>query len=143
MIGGKGKNPDLFTNLKQQSDKISNIHIKGFMSNNEIVNYYKKAIMLINTSKVEGFPNVFLEAWINSIPIISLNVDPDGIISKHNLGYISKNFDKMIFDIKNLLENKKLREEMGKNGRKYIEDNHDMKKIVDRYENVIKELIQN
>ena len=142
MIGGEGKNPELFNNIKNEANKISNLQIIGFVPHNEVVNYYKKAVLLINTSKVEGFPNVFLEAWINSIPIISLNVDPDGIITKFKLGYHSKQFDNMIENIKVLMENRSLREEMGNNGRKYIENYHNIKNVVNKYENVINNLLK-
>ena len=142
MVGGEGKNPELFNNIKNEANNISNLQIIGFVPHNEVVNYYKKAVLLINTSKVEGFPNVFLEAWINSIPIISLNVDPDGIITKFKLGYHSKQFDNMIENIKVLMENRSLREEMGNNGRKYIENYHNIKNVVNKYENVINNLLK-
>ena len=121
MIGGKSESPELFQEIKNATDKISNLEFRGFVPHNEIFDCYKKAILLVNTSKIEGFPNVFLEAWIHSIPVISLNVDPDGVISKYKLGYHSKNFEKMIEDIRTLIKDKTLRHKMGVNGRRYIE----------------------
>lgn len=134
MIGGKGENLELFETIKKSSYKIPNVEFKGFVSRNEIFDYYKKASLLINTSKTEGFPNVFLEAWIHHIPIISLNIDPDEIISKYKLGYHSKSFEKMMEDIRRLVQDETLRKKMGNNGRKYVEENHDIKKMADQYE---------
>ena len=142
MIGGKSESTELFRETNNAVNKIQNLDFMGFVPHNKIFDYYKKAILLINTSKTEGFPNVFLEAWVHSIPVISLNVDPDGIITKFKLGYHSKHFDKMLENIKVLMENKILREEMGNNGRKYIENYHDIKNVVNKYENVINNLLK-
>lgn len=37
---------------------------------------------------MEGFPNVFIEAWACGIPVLSLYVDPGSIIERENLGVI-------------------------------------------------------
>ena len=120
----------LFRKIENAASKIQNLKYMDFVSRNKIFDYYKKAILLVNTSKTEGFPNTFLEAWAYSVPIISLNVDPDGVISKYGLGYHSETFNRMINDIKNLLVNKESREKMGKNGRKYVETYHDVGSII-------------
>jgi glycosyltransferase involved in cell wall biosynthesis len=139
---GRIEDLELYEKIKKTLMNIPNLEFKGFIPHNKIFNIYKKTILLINTSKTEGFPNIFLEAWSYSIPVISLNIDPDGIISKYKLGYCSKNFDQMLENIKTLLEDKELLRIMGENGRKYVEENHDIKKIVDQYENLIKNLVK-
>lgn len=80
MIGGGGGNSELFKDIQNASKKIQNLNFLGFVPYNKISDYYKKAIFLVNTSKTEGFPNVFLEAWMHSRPVVSLNVNPGGII---------------------------------------------------------------
>jgi glycosyltransferase involved in cell wall biosynthesis len=143
MIGGEGESSELFEKIKNAAKNIQNVEFKDFVPPQEIYTYYQKAILLISTSRIEGFPNIFLEAWSCSIPVVSLNVDPDGIISKYRLGYHSKTFDHMLDNIKKLLKDKELLETMGKNGRKYVEENHDIRKIVDQYENLIENLVKN
>jgi glycosyltransferase involved in cell wall biosynthesis len=44
---------------------------------------------LISTSPMEGFPNVFIEAWACGIPVYSLKVDPGSVIEKEGLGIIA------------------------------------------------------
>jgi len=140
MIGGVAEDLELFNKIKNAAEKIANVKFVGFVPHKNIYSYYQKAILLINTSKTEGFPNIFLEAWSFSVPIVSLNIDPDGIISKYKLGFYSKNFDQMLDDIKTLLNNKKLLETLGENGRKYVEREHDIKKIITYFIKILKEL---
>ncbi len=143
IIGGKGENSEYFKKIKNTAEKIKNINFKGFVSPQEIYYYYQKAILLINTSKTEGFPNIFLEAWLHFIPVVSLNVDPDEIISRYKLGFHSKTFEQMLINIETLLKDKELLEMMGKNGRKYVEENHDIRKAADQYEILIQDMIKN
>jgi glycosyltransferase involved in cell wall biosynthesis len=143
MIGGGIESSEFFKKIKNAAKNIQNVEFKGFVSPQEIYKYYQKAILLINTSRIEGFPNIFLEAWSFSVPVVSLNVNPDGIISKYKLGFHSKTFEQMLEDIKTLLKNKELLEMMGKNGKKYVEENHNIMKIADQYEILIENLLKN
>ena len=50
-----------------------------------------------NTSKTEGgSPVTFIQAWMNSVPVISLNHNPDKILSKHKIGLHSQTFEQMV-----------------------------------------------
>jgi glycosyltransferase involved in cell wall biosynthesis len=42
--------------------------------------------VFINTSGAEGFPNTFIQSWLNETPVLSLHVDPDSLLTKHELG---------------------------------------------------------
>jgi glycosyltransferase involved in cell wall biosynthesis len=83
----------IFEELK----KCSNVVIKGWQKHDETLKLIAKAKAMINTSYYEGFPNIYLEAWALGIPVISLNVNPDDIINKYNLGiYCNGNFNQMV-----------------------------------------------
>lgn len=138
MIGGRDDvHPEFYDVIKLKAQKIPNLEFIGFVPYDKMHQYYRESSLLVNTSIKEGFPNTFLEAWINNIPIVSLNADPDEIICKNQLGYHSKTFEQMINDIDALLKNNTLRNEMGKNARKYVEENHDINKIVDQFERLL------
>lgn len=41
---------------------------------------FRDAAGLVNTSLVEGFPNVFLQAGVHGVPVMSLQADPDDLL---------------------------------------------------------------
>lgn len=139
MIGGDYiKERDVFENIKKDAKKIPNLEVLGFIPHHKIQKYYEEALLIVNTSKIEGFPNTFLEAWINGIPVVSLNADPDEIICTAKLGFHSKTYEQILKDIHTLMTNDGLRREMGLNATKYVEENHDVKKIANQFEDLIK-----
>lgn len=130
MIGGYSGSPKLYDRIRDESKKISNLEFFGVVPFNEIDDYFSQASILINTSMFEGFPNAFIQAWMHYLPVISLNADPDEVICRKNLGFHSKTVEKMVEDLKILLDNQKLREEMGKNARKHAEKEHNAELII-------------
>jgi glycosyltransferase involved in cell wall biosynthesis len=133
MVGGPSREPEFFEQIKEQASKIPNLDFVGFVPHYEIGKYFEKASIFVNTSDVEGFPNTFLEAWSKYTPVISLNIDPDEIICEHKLGFHSRVFEQMVKDVKVLLADEEKRNELGGNGRHYVEKNHDLSVVVEQY----------
>ncbi|CAD6491636.1 MAG: Glycosyl transferases group 1 [Candidatus Argoarchaeum ethanivorans] len=133
MIGGHSGNQEFYDRIKEKSKRIPNFEFLGVIPFNDVDEYFSRASILVNTSMFEGFPHAFIQAWMHYIPIVSLHSDPDEIICRHNMGFHSKTFQQLVEDVKTLLKNKALGEEMGVNGRKYVEREHDIKKIIEKY----------
>lgn len=134
MIGGAAlENPKIYENIKRSATELTNLDFMGFVQYRKIHQYFDQAAILVNTSISEGFPNTFLEAWARYVPVVSLNIDPDEIICRYKLGVHSKTFEQMVEDIKLLLRDGKLREKLGMNGGKYVEEEHNIKNILRKY----------
>lgn len=80
MIGGSSGNHDLYDIMKKCSKRISNFEYLDVIPFHKINEYFSKASILVNTSMFESFPNTFIQAWMNYVPVVSLNADPDDII---------------------------------------------------------------
>lgn len=63
-----------------------NLRIAEHLPPQEIWGYLHRARVLVNTSKFEGFPNTFLQSAVMGVPIVSLEVDPDGMLARHGCG---------------------------------------------------------
>ena len=74
IIIGSGKEYDSLTNLITKHNLGTKVQIIAEMSQEELTNYYKKASMVIISSRSEGGPRVALEALYQEIPVISTNV---------------------------------------------------------------------
>jgi len=64
----------------------SNLRILEHLPPQEIWDYLHRARALVNTSRFEGVPNTFLQAAVAGVPIISLEVDPDGMLANKRCG---------------------------------------------------------
>jgi Glycosyl transferases group 1 len=100
---------------------FNNVSLLGELSHNETLKYIANAKAMINTSRMEGFPNIFIEAWAYGVPVLSLYVDPGSVIEKEDLGEVACG------KIDNLLEamnNKIYSDEFAKGAKDYVENNH-------------------
>lgn len=132
------ENLEYYQQISQLANETNNIKFLGFIPHEKISTYYSKSMMLVCTSLREGFPNTFLEAWGHEIPVVSLGIDPDGIISKYNLGFCSRNFNELVNDVEILSTDAHLREKMCFNGREYVSSEHSVDKILDCYEYIFR-----
>jgi glycosyltransferase involved in cell wall biosynthesis len=73
-------------NYYEQLRKFPNVRLLGKLSHFKTLQEIADSKALINTSNMEGFPNVFIEAWAYGVPVISLNVDPGNVIVDEKLG---------------------------------------------------------
>ncbi len=131
LIGKEMGFPELREYIRE-ADKISNnFFYLGGQNSDQIYELLQQAKLLIHTSDYEGFPNVFIEAWLCGVPVISLKVDPDDLIKIHNLGRISHSIEKMENDIQEIMSNHSLWNELSNNVKTFAKENFDIKKSVD------------
>jgi glycosyltransferase involved in cell wall biosynthesis len=65
-----------------------NIHVRGPIERGRLDDVYRRAACLLCTSDTEGFPNTFLEAWSQGLPVVT-TFDPDGLVAARGLGAVA------------------------------------------------------
>jgi len=124
-------NPDYFKIIKAEAEQIPNLKFISWVPFDRIGVYFRKAKIFVSTSLSEGFPNTFIQAWQNRVPLISYKVNPDKIIDKHRLGFCANGDEgQMEKLLKKVLKNNQLRRQLAVNSYNYVRQYHDLKKNI-------------
>ena len=121
MIGRQGigkHHANFMARLEQQK----NVDYLGELPIDEVNRTLSESHVFVNTSDYEGFPNTFIQAWMREVPVVSLNVDPAGLLANHHLGFYSGSQKKLKHDVAVLLRDHRTREEIGRRARSIAED---------------------
>lgn len=83
-----GAHPDelaLYARVSDAAEQLPNLRFHGQVRFAATRSLFAAARVFVNTSSFEGFPNTYLQAWANGVPVVA-TFDPDGIIAAHGLG---------------------------------------------------------
>lgn len=127
--------------LEEEARTIPNLDFLGPVVPHQVHGYYRTALMLVNTSSYEGFPNTFLEAWRYETPIASLYFDLDGLLSERHGGIRAGTMENLVSGVKRLASDEVHRAALGEEGRMYMEDNYSLSSLVDRFEEAFQDLL--
>jgi glycosyltransferase involved in cell wall biosynthesis len=130
-----------YEELERDAKEIANLEFLERVGFHEIDKNFQRAKVLVNTSDSEGFPNTFIQACKWATPILSLNVNPDGFLDRYQCGMCAEGdwgrFVRMLTELAEPATQK----EYGGNARRYVEENHDIKKIIEEYKRIFRELM--
>lgn len=100
---------------------FQNVSLLGELSHSDTLLNIANSKALISTSPMEGFPNIFIEAWACGIPVLSLFVDPGGVIKREELGVVADgNLERLL---KALASTRNI-DEFAKKAKSYVEHHH-------------------
>jgi len=109
------------------------INLPGALSHKEIIELYKTADIFVLPSLSEGIPIVIMEAMAMELPVVSTRIAgiPEIVDDRVN-GFLvnPKDPEALAKKIEYLIHHPYLREDMGKKGRKIIEEKFDLDKNI-------------
>lgn len=121
MVGGPvDSDPGHAARVHEDAKSISNLTLTGRVSQDEVARILSHASVLVNTSRYEGFPNAFLEAWAAGLPIVSL-VDVDGVIAREQVGVVCNDVDSLARELSGLMGDPARLRQMGERARILVE----------------------
>jgi glycosyltransferase involved in cell wall biosynthesis len=109
---GRIREKDFESDMLNQLKSLNNVSLLGFIQPQMVGDLISSSKVLLNTSPIidkgvtkEGFPNVFLEAWLFGTPVVSLFHDPDDLLINKGLGHICHNMETFYHSINELSQN--------------------------------------
>lgn len=131
----------LWNVVRDRAAALPNLTVHEDVPWHEVGRLFEDAKLLVNTSTYEGFPNTFVQAALHGTPILSWGVDPDGVLSRQEIGRCAgRSFDVLVEEATRLCRSVSLREELGARARRYASAHHDLNLTVDRFKRLVKSL---
>lgn len=117
--------------IENLASNVSNLSLLGAQPFNNVNMILSESRLLVCTSEYEGFPNTFLQAWSQAIPVVS-TVNPSDLITKHHLGVIVGNQESLKEQTLALLSDEGLYDECVNSIKSYFGENHSADKAFDK-----------
>jgi glycosyltransferase involved in cell wall biosynthesis len=133
--------PTVVAELRAAAGRLPNLELLGRVARGRVLELIERSFAVVSTSTHEGMPNVFLEAWARAVPVLSLQCDPGGQIERHNAGLVAGgSHDELVRSAGSLAQDRALRDRLGANGRRYVNEAHNPELVADRWMHVLERL---
>lgn len=123
--------------LEQRISKLENLTFYGPQRDDKVMALLAECKILVNTSCAEGFPNTMLEAWSVGVPVVSLSVDPGGVIEQEGMGFVSRTMTQLVHDVDALARTKSLNQRCGKVALSYVRRRHSLEAVCQALEEAL------
>jgi teichuronic acid biosynthesis glycosyltransferase TuaC len=145
VVAGKGPNRKLIEDRIKELEIQNNIKLIGYVPDELLPVYYDAAdYFILPSASGEGLPLVLLEAMSCELPVIATTVGGIPEIIEHMKNGIlvpPRNPEAMAKALSKLLSEEKLRENIGKEAKRKIENQFSWKENVRQLENIYSEFI--
>ena len=126
--------------LVREAAGVSNLEVVGQVPREQVLKWIDRCVAVVSTSQHEGMPNVFLEAWTRGVPVITLHFDPDDRIASERTGVCADgDWERFVAGTRALRDDPQLRDELGANGRTYVERVHSLEAVGKRWAALVDE----
>ena len=119
---------------------LSNVTLHGAVPRAQMAGMYSRAAALLCTSRYEGFPNTFLEAWSLGIPVVS-TIDPDELIGRRGLGAVADTAEGLAAAVRGVVTDRPAWRAMSARARDYFRRYHAVDQALGRFEGLFREVV--
>ena len=112
----------LWNGVAARATKLPHLTFHERVPYHQVQEHYDRARFLVSTSEAEGFPNVMIQAAQGAAGILSLDLDPDGLIETFHAGFCAQgDFSVLVSRTAELLQDSSESERMGRGAAKMID----------------------
>jgi glycosyltransferase involved in cell wall biosynthesis len=115
--------------LMRGIEAVSNLEYLGHKTHAEVNELLARAHVFVNTSTHEGFPNTFIQAWLRDVAVVSLDVDPDGVLQNKGVGIRTRTESDLETVVGKLLDDADLRAAYARRGREHATARHSLDNV--------------
>lgn len=108
-----------YAELLERIAALPNLHYHGALDMDGVNALLTRARVFVNTSESEGFPNTYIQAWQRRVPVLSLDIDPDGVLEAERIGHRTGTVEGLAAHLEQWRRDPQLAEEMGRRAREY------------------------
>ncbi len=128
------QNPSDLMRLRERMNRLPNLRWRKRVPFEETITLFQEALLFVNTSRVEGFPNTFLQAAACGTPVVSLLVNPEGLLDRYGFGCCAKgDWAEFESQVRRLYADDSLRRRLGESGRRFVRECHDPSLVATQY----------
>lgn len=133
---------ELIEQISSRAARLPNLELLPALRREKVLEAIDRAVAVVTTSRVEGMPNTFLEAWARGVPVLSLSVDPDARIVEQEIGLVAGgSMPRLVEAAAELWEDRVARAEMGERARRFVNEFHAPGVVADRWNDLLRELL--
>lgn len=133
VAGGPGSDHGYYDEMVTCFAREPNLTYAGFVPPDRVKDIYRAGRLFLLTSRFEGFPNTFLQAWALGIPVCALDIDPDGVVTEHGLGIVEADVQLLAGKIDALLNDREAYEAMRRRCHEYVRRYHSLERLRDAF----------
>ena len=128
--------------LTEAAAELPNLELLLNQWRETVLETIARSVAVVVTSRTEGMPNVFLEAWSQGVPVISLHFDPDGKISSKGLGvFADGSWARFVEAARTLWREPRLRRDIGDRARAYVAAEHSLEAVGRRWAETLRDAL--
>ena len=117
--------------LLRSIEATANLQYLGPKSHDQVNELLGRAHIFVNTSTQEGFPNTFIQSWLRDVAVVSLQVDPDQVLERKQVGIAAHSESELLAAVRDLVENPELRAAYALRGRSHAAACHSLRNVDD------------
>lgn len=139
LVGGR-QNDRYMEEIRTLAARVENLELTGGVPQSEVRGWMERAWVYVLTSTSEGFPNVLLQAWAAGTPVVSLEVDPGGVIQGEGMGLLSGTPEGLRRDVERLIADPAQRAQLAAAAHAYVSEHFEFGRIAGRYLDLFQQL---